>query len=411
MTPQKRRTMPASLTFHLAACLYPGGLFGRSARPNWVQANAPTNRPGPADRSLQRLRDVRMETGQWSPVILAGDQIYVDATAGLFDPSLRDAPHQRAYDQLNKQHWRNDAWPGINPVTLMDDHEVADNWEPSLNRARAAALREVMWRGRYHFLDYQRGGIRDEINGYRARRPLWYVDQSTLDGRLLFVGDTRSERTARDPADMLAARIMGEPQRNNLFAALTEWQQKSPDQFKFIATSSILLPRRLSSAEFPNEPAASLRSDAWCGYPGSLCELLAEIADKRIENCVFLSGDEHLGCVAEATVQKLDEAGEPRGKPVTLWSVHAGALYAPFPFANSVAADFPEHDVFEFTVQHPQPQRYRCTVQTWFPGTCDGFVEVSVQANGNGDSQLKVIYRDGHDPARDAVRRHDNLTP
>lgn len=403
--------MPASLTFHLAACLYPGGLFDRSARPNWWKANAPTNLPGPADRSLQRLRDVRKATGPWSPVILAGDQIYVDATAGLFDPSLRDAPHQRAYDQLNKQYWRNEAWPGINPVTLMDDHEVADNWEPSLNRARAAALREVMWRGRYHFLDYQRGGIRGPITGSRTPRSLWYVDQSTLEGRLLFVGDTRSERTARDPADMLAARIMGEPQRDKLFAALAQWRDKSPDQFKFIATSSILLPRRLSTAEFPDQPAAALRSDAWCGYPRSLCELLAEIANKPIERCVFLSGDEHLGCVAEAKVQKIDDAGDPVGLPVTLWSVHAGALYAPFPFANSVAADFPEHDVFEFTAQHPRPQRYRCTVQTWFPGTGDGFVEVSVEANGTSDTTLGVIYRDGLDAARDACWPPANWPP
>ena len=61
--------------------------------------------------------------------------------------------------------------------------------------------------------------------------------------------------------------------------------------------------------------------------------LLAHIAENEIENVVFLSGDEHLSCVACASVYS------ESGKGALIHSVHSSALYAPFPFANSVEAD------------------------------------------------------------------------
>ena len=405
------------LCFHLAACLYPGGLFERSARPHPGSLGAVSNLPGPADRSLQRLRALRQASGFASPVLLAGDQIYVDATAGLFDPTLRDEPFKRAYDRLREQDWRTEALMGITPVTLMDDHEVADNWQPSLNRGRAADGLTLMFKGRYAFLQRQRQINPDPIDGPRSRRSLWRLDETSLPGHLLFVGDSRSERSARDPQDMLCARIIGEAQRKAMLWALCSQQALQPGQIKFVATSSMLLPRRLSTAQAeqahaqavlagracgPYSHAGALRSDAWCGYPGSLHDLLASLVDLQIQHCVFLSGDEHIGCVAEATVQRLGADGQAQGQAVTLRSVHTGALYAPFPFANGVAEDFAERETFHFDVDD---RHYSCTVQARFPSRGDGFVEVAVhRAPGNpGHETLSLVFRHGQGEPGDAV--------
>ena len=427
------------LRFHLAACLYPGGLFERSARPHPGSLDDPSqsNLPGPADRSLQRLRKLREGCGFTTPVLLAGDQIYVDATAGLFDPTLRDEPYKRAYDRLRELDWRTEALMGCTPVTLMDDHEVANNWEPSLHRGRAADGLTVLFKGRYAFLQRQRQINPDPIDGPRSRRWLWRKDDSTLPGHLLFVGDTRSERSARDPKCMLDARIMGEDQRKALLWALYSQQAQHPGQLKFIATSSMLLPRRLSTAQAeqahaeawrpgqadrPYHHAGALRSDAWCGYPGSLHDLLASLVDLKIQHCVFLSGDEHIGCVAEATVQQTTPDGQAVGQPIKLWSVHTGALYAPYPFANGLAEDFAEQETFSFEIDSCH---YRCQVAAWFPSrnenkvrdkrfvrareappfVGDGFVEVVVGTAPDhaGCETLSLVFRHGQDELRDAA--------
>ena len=429
LAPQAVAASPAApvLRFHLAACLYPGGLFERSARPragSLFERSArpmagsldePSNLPGPADRSLKRLRALRKADGFATPVLLAGDQIYVDASAGLFDPSLRDEPFKRAYDRLREQDWRSEALMGSTPVTLMDDHEVADNWEPSLNPGRAADGLKLLFKGRYGFLQRQRQINPDPVDAPRARRSLWLLDETTLPGHLLFVGDTRSERSARDPTCMLDARIMGEAQRKALLWALCSQQSMHPGRIKFVATSSMLLPRRLSTAQaeqahadakragqakgrYPH--AGALRSDAWCGYPSSLHDLLASLVDLRIQHCVFLSGDEHIGCVAEATVQQTTADGQGLGSPVKLWSVHTGALYAPFPFANSVAEDFFQAETFAFEIDG---RHYRCQVEAKFPSRGDGFVELRVGAGAGqaGHETLSLIFRHGQDPSLD----------
>lgn len=387
--------MPHPLTFHLAACLYPGGVFERSAFPSHlVGLSVAANAPGPSDRALRRLHAVRQALGFQTQVILTGDQIYVDATAGLFDPTLSDAPLEHAYDRMRLLPWRNHALEEAEPVALMDDHEVGDNWEPSLHPRRQAALSETLRMGRDHFIDRQ---LRRSVGTGPADTRLWRP--ATLGERLLFVGDTRSERTARDPAQLGRARIMSDAQRDALHQALSDRQKAAPTEHKFVATSSVLLPRRLSTAERHDDPAAALRSDAWDGYPTSLHGLLAHICHEGIERCVFLSGDEHIGCVAEATVQQLSAAGLPVGRAVSLWSVHAGALYAPFPFANSVPEDFPTQDLFDF--DGGDGRRYRCTVNAWFAPARDGFAEVRVLPDGTAGAGFEVSFRDGLEPERD----------
>lgn len=391
--------MTASCAFFLAACQYPGGMLDRSKR--FVFAERSTGyRPGPADQSLLRLLRVA-EHQDARQLVLAGDQIYVDATAGLFDPLARDAPLESAYRRRSENYWWREVVLGRMQIiaSAIDDHEISDNWEPSCHWGRDAALRDTMRRAREKFIEHQRSGNRPGGPRGDAELPLWL--ERRVGQHLLFAGDTRTERGPRDPARIESARIMSDAQFEALRAALLDEQRRHGARHKFVLTPAMLLPRRLSTAE-STDPAVALRSDAWDGYPGSLHALLAWLVDNRIEGCVFLSGNEHIGCVTKATAWRVG-AGE--ASPLALWSVHAGAMYAPYPFANAVEEDFAATDRFEFEVA-PAPdrsaRRYVCQVESWFARTGDGFARVSVVDDSLGASRLAVKYYDGRQAGPDA---------
>jgi cholesterol oxidase len=172
------------------------------------------------------------------------------------------------------------------------------------------------------------------------------------------------------------------------FQALIAWlircQQQDPHAPKFIACPAMPLPRSLRMLGGSSD-AIALRSDGWEGYPQSLRQLLGYIAVHGIDNVVFLSGDAHLSCIATVTLQ-----AEARA-PVTAYSIHSSALYAPFPFANSDKGDFPHKDVFEFEVDPVSPsaddienafvhRHCRCEVSTKFAPRHDGFAIVRIES-------------------------------
>ncbi len=100
--------------------------------------------------------------------------------------------------------------------------------------------------------------------------------------------------------------------------------------------------------------------------------LLHHIVEEGIRNVVFLSGDEHLFCLARARIARKDGT-----KSQVIHSVHSSPLYAPFPFANAVRSDFRATDRYEFNLPgHAQP--YRCKVTSRFPRACNGFAEILV---------------------------------
>lgn len=376
------------LVFRLAACLYPGGLLDATASPYTGQRLdkhwSAENMAGPADQALKRLASGVSDEPCRLPLLLTGDQIYADATAGLFDPTGLTNPVASAYRRLKMVSWREVALRrsrSADVMRLMDDHEVVDNWEPSSNPERNAVLLDQMARGRAAFLSEQRGSA-------SATTQLWRT--ATLGSHPVFLGDTRSEREARAPERIEQAQIMSASQFGALKTFLSSARPASPQVHRFVATPAIVLPRRLSVAEAPTRPEVALRSDAWDGYPASLRALLAFIADAQVQRCVFLSGDEHLPCVAKATVQRLGAGAQA----VSFWSIHAGALYAPYPFANSVAEDFVECETFGF--QH-QGGDYACTVTAWFPPQpCAGFFEITANpAASLGTSGLRAQWRSG----------------
>ena len=122
--------------------------------------------------------------------------------------------------------------------------------------------------------------------------------------------------------------------------AIENWLKNlEPNQPKFIASSSALLPRhRCADGDFID----ALRSDGWDGYPHSFHRLLSFLVENEIKNVVFLSGDEHISSVTHA------ELSDKSGKSTVIHSVHNSGLYSPLPFSNSVEEDLLGDDCFKF---------------------------------------------------------------
>ena len=350
---------PASgATFAVASCQYPAGFLDGAL----------------AERSHRRLaRCVGRRNPTFRPqlVLLLGDQVYVDATAGLFDPTAEHdrfvLPHQRLLAMAPLRHVLRRA-----PVhAMLDDHEIEDNWEPLPgDAANGARLAE----GRAAYLRYQRLADPRVAGAAGSAAPLWHAFEAN--GVPFFVADTRTERLPREAARIGEARIMSEAQ----LGALLEWlsaRRASPVP-KFIACPALPLPRHRRAAA-PRQPAAALRSDSWDGYPQSLSRLLGHIARERVRNVVLLSGDEHLSLVARVTLR----AGD--GEPVVVHSVHSSALYAPFPFANSIDEDLVADETFRLD---------GCSVEvrTRFAAPGDGFAVVRVlEEEGRWRARLRFL--------------------
>jgi cholesterol oxidase len=59
-----------------------------------------------------------------------GDQVYVDPTAGLYDPAGKDDRYRLPYEAWLRQQNVRGALRRIPSFMLLDDHEIDNNWEP-----------------------------------------------------------------------------------------------------------------------------------------------------------------------------------------------------------------------------------------------------------------------------------------
>lgn len=387
--------------FLLAACQYPAGMLDRTpqsklgAAAHDEPATAALQRwSGPAFAARRRMRE-RFDRRRPHPTALlwAGDRIYIDATAGLLDPlaGLGPPPARpgpvpstatdpqylalvRAYQAVEGQ------WPY--PMQMekdlhvgLDDHEIVDNWEPSADPARQEALQRLGDVGIAAHL---------QMRPQQSRGTALWGARTFLGGWPLFTIDSRTERSVRSPATLGTARLIGNAQ----WQALQQWlRQPVAGPRRLLLSPAILLPRRLTTAE---HPAGALRSDAWDGYPASLHDLLATLADEQVHGCVFLSGDEHLACVVRAEVWR--EGGADR--KVRFWSVHTGAMYAPYPFANGRPEHFADEREFGFaSAASGSDARYRCRLERRFgPPDTDGFVGVELDRAAHPGDDLRVRF-------------------
>ncbi|MGE5453087.1 MAG: alkaline phosphatase D family protein [Acidobacteriota bacterium] len=371
------RTTPGTC-FVVSSCQYPSGLLDAAPDAHhWL--------PGPADASFARLQGWRQQAGQVQPAfgLLLGDQVYVDATAGMFDPQALGDRYIKPYLAQMQRSYRNDALRNLPLLCLPDDHELQNDWQPAPHTRIGPARQQIREAGLAQYWHFQ-----------RMQAPSPQVWQSfERHGASFFMADTRTERSARTAATIDAARIM-EPDQQR---ALTQWiaDQGPGAHPKFLACPSAVLPRH--TAVDLSRPASALRSDGWDGYPQSLFQLLSALCDHEVQNLVMLSGDEHIASLARISVQRLAHPGQaPTSSPypaVQMHAVHASGWYSPFPFANASPADLRGQDHFAFSVgeTHTLRRHYHCTVDTTFyPG--DGCV--LVQTTPSAQVQCRFLKGD-----------------
>lgn len=318
---RQRHARPPQFSFALGSCQYPPGLLDRA----------------PALQSLEALADL---CGVSNPdslsrvdfAIFAGDQIYADATAGLADPKRSDERFDVPYETALHAAPMRRIMRAVPVYMLPDDHEFSDNWEPQHPGRRndtRRSLAQMRAQGLRAYWKYQR--MDPVLSGHdvSSRQVSLKFSYGCADFYML---DTRSRREYRRPGDSANTAMLPPTEMDGL----TAWLASSKALVKFIISPAILLPRRLVALN-PGDDHAS-RMDAWEGYQGNRDALLAFIFDKQIQNVVFLSGDEHLSCVASATLSMAD--GTTGKSPLRIVSLHSSGLYSPFPFANARPEDF-----------------------------------------------------------------------
>ncbi len=383
--PRQSDRMPAGqqLCFIAASCAYQGGFVDRALpSPSWAA--------GPADASMQRLIDWRQDAAKPQPTLalLLGDQIYADATAGLFDPRSLDNRFVQPYLDAQQSRFLGEALSGIEVHTMIDDHEIDNNYSPISNRdqERFKENAQRFDNGLASYKKYQCFSVLGDPPTYgdalRHNEEL-LDDYFEKDGIPFLLVDTRTHRQQREATNIDTARLLTDTQWEAIRACL---RQSSRDKPLFICTPSILLPRRLSTDE--QAPASSLLSDAWDGYPAELYTLLALLHEEQANHVVFVSGDEHLSCIARFTISC--ESEESTGPDVRGCSIHSSPLYAPYPFANGLRAQLREYDDFRFHAPHAPAMRYRCISETTFAPPGDGFAVVQISATANGQEPIRT---------------------
>jgi len=343
-----------ALSFVLAACQYPPQMLDSSPGAEQDPAQA-----GPGQAALARLLAFTRGTpagAEASLLLLAGDQIYADASGGLADAGNSVDRYARPYQQFKAGLPRHLPPSLARIVHAPDDHEIRDNWEPLARPAlpggvdRGPLLDSALaaaWAARWE------AGEREGVLEHFWHRFDWR-------GAAFFIGDARSEREPRHAARLQEAQIMGAGQRR----AFEQWLAERAGRARFVLTGSMLLPRRLATCE---QPASALRSDAWDGYPASLHWLLGALWAARADDVVFLSGDEHRSGLVSAEIAPADGSAPP----LRLHSIHSSALYAPWPFAVTRQEDLAAPESFTFA--GPGGQVLRCTVGAWTDCPGDGF--------------------------------------
>jgi hypothetical protein len=366
------------MVFALASFQYPSDMT--DGAPNDHRGEAP------AGASLlelsRRLTPATDESPRPSLLLLVGDQVYVDETAGIFDARSANDRLRLPYQNLLAGPGAQSVF-GLLPVAMMlDDHEIVDNWEPGAavpppGGQPAAFLQEA----KRAYRRFQRmAGPRPRD----AREALWC--EFTHAGVPFFLADTRTERcpdgVPRRVDNWREARIM----RREQWAALRAFLLAHRDQVSFVASPAMLLPRTLG---LDREASLALSCDGWDGFPASMHALLALLCECELNRVVFLSGDAHTSFVVRATVKR-------DGRRATFWSVHSSGLYCPYPFANDLIENYACHETFAFTSADPTGRakelEYTCTVDCVDGVPGDGFATLALVDEAPGSTNVTVCF-------------------
>ncbi len=359
----------SDLCFAFGSCQYTVGLMDRPKAEYAIKQLA-QRLPEPDANASDDNTVLRPEL-----LLLLGDQIYSDATAGLLDPSRADARYLHPHEDWLRMEPLRRVMRKIPVYCMLDDHEIIDNWRPRPGRPVSWHLTQ----GRKYYRIFQPVASNPTFVGTHED-DLWYAFEHK--GLPFFMADSRSQRSPRtaltlDPAKTKGKdpEILGVDQMQQLKNWLASCDPNLP---KFISTAAMLLPRHVA------DESDTLHMDGWDGFPAALHELLAFIADQEIRNVIFLSGDEHVSSITQITLQNL-----ACNKTTHILSLHSSGFYAPFPFANALPEDIPTKDQFSFS---KGGATWQCSTSTTIINQGDGYMLVKLSQNQQNQWQLDLEF-------------------
>jgi hypothetical protein len=245
----------------------------------------------------------------------AGDQIYFDFPNAKRPPDV--ARYHEAYREawFADRHQRSFLARGAHYMTL-DDHEIVDQYSIDRDTPIEDDVPEGYTPDEYSREQYEKASMAAYRHYVRRRHPgrageenVNYVDFDHGQARF-FLLDTRTERrrrpdtTLEDPEP--DTRMIGKAQ----MAAFKRWLtadigEEGPERLKFVVSSVPFIAEILSERGRDDADRRIERSDdKWSGAPflRQRQEIIELIAEKRIQNLVFLVGDMHCSYHASMTI-------------------------------------------------------------------------------------------------------------
>jgi len=318
------------LSLVLASGAYPPGILD-----NVAGAATDPDQAGPADAALARLVDYTRndpEGRKVSLLLIAGNEIDADPTAGLSSPASRVDRYSVPYQQFKAGLIRHLPPTVERIVHLLDDREIDGAWEPVDDPRHPGrvdkgpyfdAAISAAWANRWE--PAGRSGVGEHF---------WHSFEWR--GAAFFIADTRTEREPRTLRTLMTAHIMSLAQRQ----ALDAWLDAHQGMPRFIVSAAVLLPRKLAVTE---HVANVLQSEGWDGYPASFDWLLGTLWDKRVDDVVVLAGGAYQSAALNLRLSRADAPDQA----VLVRLVNSASLYGPWPFAQAGPAWFAESDRFE----------------------------------------------------------------
>lgn len=252
-------------------------------------------------------------------MLLMGDQIYADATAGVADsPSAVEKVVTASRTAFNTDGMRR-ILSRVPCYMAIDDHEIAENWSGDMLEGSGPSqteTRRLHAAGMASFAAFQ--WVHSPRN-HNAGSFDYGFEASSCD---VFVLDARSHRHRAAAAG--AARICSARQ----MAALKAWLNDGSGRLKVLACGSVVVPgllqhRRDAELRCPAEDA-----DNWQRAPGQRAEILRLLALSTAPAVALVSGDYHCACVSTIRFMRGHELVRQA------CAVVAPPLYAPYPAIN-----------------------------------------------------------------------------
>lgn len=350
------------LCFALGSCQYPPGLVDET----------------PAAASYRLLHEEAERDRGPQFLLLVGDQVYVDETAGLFHPS---APVRRSsgvlegdFDRIYERTWRLGPFrrttARLPVLPLLDDHEVGDNW-PGMQGA--SPITEEINAALSAYERFQGALAPDARIGGNGSHSYRYFPG----GVPFYFLDTRRDRDPRTEDNIGRAQILRSDVMDALCAELAA--EGIRESVKFIVSPTPLLPPEAFGS---GSLLARLRSDTWSGYPASTARLLRWIRYKCIRRVVLLAGDSHLSSVSTFTFEDCDNR---------IISVVSSGLYTPWPFANQQATEIVTQGTVDFALPG-ESEHCRGTIDCEALSSASGYAVLTLERDG-ATPTLKVSLR------------------